>query len=111
MVFSLHANIHQGCHIFHPYNGMQCTAFALLALLTFMHHMPKLSTLTPESLDQIIIHGTDLYAFIRTHGRVMRMGFLSHRDLPSRLGEWNNNFNDVEYFFIGIMVRSLQMQY
>ncbi|CAC5406339.1 unnamed protein product [Mytilus coruscus] len=99
MVLNLHANIHQGCHIFHPFSGMKCTAIALIALLTFMHHMPNLSNLTPDNLDQTFIEGTDLYAFIRGQGRGDGNGFLSHRDLPSRLGDWDNRFNDVQYFF------------
>ncbi|KAJ8309649.1 hypothetical protein KUTeg_012806 [Tegillarca granosa] len=99
MVLSLHANIHQGCHIFQQFSGVQCTAIALVALLTFMHYMPNLSNLTSEDLDQIIIQGTDLYAFIRGQGRGDDNGYLSHRDLPSRLGDWDNRFSDVQYFY------------
>ena len=100
MVSFLHANLHQGCDIFQPHNGMQCTAIALIALLTFMHHLPDLSNFTPNDLDQTLMEGTALYAFIRSQGRGdPATGYLSHRDLPSRLGDWDNRFRDVQYFF------------
>ena len=36
MVRSILGHFHQGFHIFQPYNGIQCTAIALIAVLTFM---------------------------------------------------------------------------
>ena len=36
MVRGFKANLHQGCNNFLPFNGVQCMAVALVALLTFV---------------------------------------------------------------------------
>lgn len=69
MVRSVLANYHQGCQIFAPFNGVQCTAIALIALLTFMNcfNSPQLdftSDFTSTQLDQMLHDGTRLYASI-----------------------------------------------
>jgi hypothetical protein len=57
---SILGHFHQGCLIFHPYNGMQCTAVALIALLTFMKCANNTS-FESRDLDEIIVEGTSLY--------------------------------------------------
>ena len=37
MVRTVRGNLHQGCSVFQPYNGVQCTAISLIALLTFFN--------------------------------------------------------------------------
>ena len=59
-------DFHQGFAFFQPLNGFQCTAVALLALFMFMQHMPNLSNITSNDINQVIIDGTDLYRYI-TH--------------------------------------------
>lgn len=60
--------MHQGCNIFRPYNGVQCTAIALIALIVFMQRMPHISNLSSEELDFILRDGTDLHTFKITVG-------------------------------------------
>lgn len=68
MVRSVFANVHQGCAIFQPYNGVQCTAVALIALVTFMQYMPYISNMSSNVLDQVVFDGTDLYRHILARG-------------------------------------------
>jgi hypothetical protein len=69
MVRSILGHFHQGCLIFHPYNGMQCTAVALIALLTFMKCANNTS-FESRDLDEIIVEGTSLYrVIVETTGR------------------------------------------
>jgi hypothetical protein len=80
MVRSILGHFHQGCLIFHPYNGMQCTAVALIALLTFMKCANNTS-FESRDLDEIIVEGTSLYrVIVETTGR---SGYLSHNQLPT----------------------------
>jgi hypothetical protein len=80
MVRSILGHFHQGCHIFQPYNGMQCTAVALIALLTFMKCANNTS-FESRDLDEILVEGTSLYRVIaETTGR---SGNLSHNQLPT----------------------------
>lgn len=92
MVRSVFANVHQGCAIFQPYNGVQCTAVALIALVTFMQYMPYISNMSSNVLDQIVFDGTDLYRHILARGVGDIHGYLSHRELPSNLRDWNVNY-------------------
>lgn len=97
MVRSLLANCHQGCVEFQPYNGVQCTAIALVALLMFVKHMPDLSELSPSDLNQTVANGTHFYGHILSSGR--EYGYLSHRDLPPTFYSWNGLPGEIEYFF------------
>lgn len=99
MVRSVFANVHQGCAIFQPYNGVQCTAVALIALVTFMQYMPYISNMSSNVLDQIVFDGTDLYRHILARGVGDIHGYLSHRELPSNLRDWNVNYGEVHYFY------------
>lgn len=99
MVRSVFANVHQGCNIFQPFNGVQCTAIALIALVTFMQYMPYISNMSSSVLDQIVFDGTDLYRHILARGAGNIHGYLSHRELPSNLRDWNDNYGEVRYFF------------
>ena len=89
MVRGIRGHFHQGCNIFQPYNGMQCTAIALVALLMFMQHMP--CPPSPDSpmelshvrdfVDRIIVNGNELYREIVSEPGGPT-GYLSHQDLP-----------------------------
>ena len=82
MVRSILGHFHQGCHIFQPYNDMQCIAVALIALLTFMKCANNTS-FESRDLDEILIEGTSLYRVIaETTGR---SGYLSHNQLPTNV--------------------------
>ena len=75
MVRHLFDDVHQGCAFFQPFNGVQCIAVALLAFFIFMQHMPNLSNITSNDINQVIIDGTDLYRYItQTSGQ---NGYLS----------------------------------
>ena len=64
----------------------------------FMQHMPNLSNITSNDINQVIIDGTDLYRYI-THTSGQN-GYLSHRDLPTNLQEWNEQITgNIEYHF------------
>ena len=54
MARSILGHFHQGSHIFQPCNGMQCTAVALLALLTFMKCANNTS-FESRDLDEILV--------------------------------------------------------
>lgn len=69
MVRSVLANYHQGCQIFAPFNGVQCTAIALITLLIFMNcfNSPQLvfmSDFPSIQLDQMLHDDSRLYASI-----------------------------------------------
>ena len=49
MVRHLFGDFHQGCVFFQPFNGVQCTAVALIALFMFMQYMPNLSNITSNA--------------------------------------------------------------
>ncbi len=49
MVRGVLGNIHQGCEVFRPFNGMQCTAIALISLLALLQNVNKHS-LTAHTL-------------------------------------------------------------
>ena len=63
-----------------------------------MQYMPNLSNITSNDINQVIIDGTDLYRYI-THTSGQN-GYLSHRDLPTNLQEWNEQITgNIEYHF------------
>jgi hypothetical protein len=64
MVRSILGHFHQGCLIFQPYNGMQCTAVALIALLTFMKCANNTS-FESRDLDEIIRYRRALFVFMQ----------------------------------------------
>ena len=99
MVRSVLANLHQGCTIFQPFNGVQCTAIALIALVTFMRYMPYISNMSSSDLDQILFEGTELYRHVLTRGAGDINGYLSHRELPSNLNDLNDNYGEINYFY------------
>ena len=99
MVRSVLANLHQGCTIFQPFNGVLCTAIALIALVTFMRYMPYISNMSSSDLDQILFEGTELYRHVLTRGAGDINGYLSHRELPSNLNDLNDNYGEVNYFY------------
>lgn len=85
----LHANLHQGCNIFQPANGRQCTAVALIALLIIarlrtFHGTNELfdamTYLNPSDLDNILFEGTSLYSHISANTGIE--GFRGHEHLP-----------------------------
>lgn len=97
MVSTIFANFHQGCQQFQPFNGIQCTAVALIALLMFMRYSPNVDNITSSDLNDTIVQGTDLYRYIHSRGDVN--GYLSHRDLPSDLSSWNGSLGEITYYY------------
>lgn len=100
MVRSVLANYHQGCQIFATFNGVQCTAIALIALLIFMNcfNSPQLdftSDFTSTQLDQMLHDGTRLYASISQE--LQSLQYLGHNQMPKMLNYQNNGFT-LEYF-------------
>ena len=63
MVRGILGNVHQGCEIFRPFKGMQCTAIALIALLTLSVDY-NAQNMTASRIDSILHDGTELYASI-----------------------------------------------
>ena len=59
MVRGILGHFHQGCHILQPYNGMQCTAIAPIALFAFMKSPDQ--AYVSRDLDEILVEGTFLY--------------------------------------------------
>lgn len=85
MVKSLFSSTHQGCTQFQPYNGVYCTAIALVALLMFVKHSPKVFKIRKSGLNRNIFHGTYLYRHFMSISHVN--GYLAHMDLPSDLSD------------------------
>lgn len=100
MVRTLFASTNQGCTIFQPYNGVQCTAIALVALLMFMRHSPNVFEKSQSELNCSILHSTDLYRHIISNSHVN--GYLAHRDLPTDLSDWNGLNGHITYFYAGV---------
>ena len=76
--------------MFQSYNGVQCTTIALIVLISFAYVLDPsrpLSEVPRESLDRLLLEGTQLYAHISDNRR-MPGGYLSHRDLPQNLPEF-----------------------
>lgn len=104
MVSGILANNHQGCAVFAPFNGVQCTAIALVALLSFMSKSPSnrldlpgltLGDFLPERLDRLLFDGTNLYAEISQQFDSLQ--FLGHNQLPTTVQYENYEFT-LEYF-------------
>ncbi|XP_048731467.2 uncharacterized protein LOC125648408 [Ostrea edulis] len=100
MVRGVLANTHQGCQIFAPFNGVQCTAVALIALLTFMtcFRSPRFdftSDFSSVQLDQMLNDGTKLYATISQEFQSLQ--YLGHNQMPKVLNYQDNDFT-LEYF-------------
>lgn len=77
MVSTIFANFHQGCQQLQPFNGIQCTAVALIALLMFVRYSPNVVNITSSDLNDTIVQGTDLYRYFHSRGDVN--GYLSQR--------------------------------
>lgn len=104
---TLLANLHQGCQLFQPVNGMQCTVIALVALLFFSSLKTRdyssavpgfnsniLHQIQETDLDNLLFEGSALYGQISSEYGVT--GFLGHDHLPSSIGGHSEN---VEYVF------------
>lgn len=111
MVRGLLGNMHQGCHIFSPFSGMQCTAMALIALLTFFSrgHLNR-PEFSPQEVDSILFQGNRFYGELSENLGMIR--YLSHVDLPSTVTFNNRNFrlqflHDVYYGVIDRNVNTL----
>lgn len=101
MVRGTLGNIHQGCNIFQPFNGVQCTAIALIALLSFMQFFPHFpDRISREFIDGIMFDGNDLYREIVSQPGGP-MGYLSHRDLPTRVELFDGNIEFIYDMFYG----------
>lgn len=90
MVRSVLANMHQGCNTFRPYNGVQRTAIALIALIVFMQRISHISNL-------IALFHSRRWDWFIDHGGSGE--YLYHRDLSINLQNWNRDYGEVEYFY------------
>lgn len=88
-------------NIFQPFNGVHCTAIALIALLSFMQFFPHFpDRISREFIDGIIFDGNDLYREIVSQPGGP-MGYLSHRDLPTRVELFDGNIEFTYDMFYG----------
>ena len=97
MVRHVSGNIHQGAMQFSPFNGVQCTPVALIALLAFTSCNIFDQTISPFFLDRIIANGTNLYSNIRPAGA--NNVYLQHRDLPLILPDGTSISYDFDQFY------------
>ena len=79
MVRSVRGSFHQGCLRFQSYNGMQCTAIALIALLSLMNRS-SFEDFSQRIIDDIWYRGTSLYV-----ERTGVQGCLGHRHMPRKV--------------------------
>ena len=92
MVRGVSGNFHQGCQKYAPYNGMQCTAIALVAiLLLFQGGNVNIFDVRPYNIDYTLSEGTRLYAQIVHSLNDIR--YLSHNDLPDSVNVLNQQFS------------------
>lgn len=91
MVTCIQGNSHQGCSLFYPFNGMQCTGIALVALIFCSMQLGMeqnaenfYQRITARDIDNILFEGTALYGSIVTRIGVQR--YLGHTDLPENVG-------------------------
>ena len=99
---------HQGCTIFAPFAGVQCTAVAFIFLLLSMgNHVPQ-RNLLPQDIDNILFEGTALYAHIVTDMGVYQQAvnntfYLAHQHLPSTVAGIPVNAQFHYDAFFGVM--------
>lgn len=91
MVRHVMGRIHQGIEKFCPFNGLQCTAIAFLALVVLSgmsRDRPQtwVNDVTSSDIDNLVNEGTSLYAYIARVRGVS--GYLTHNDLPRSLRDW-----------------------
>lgn len=83
MVRHVMGRIHQGIETFCPFNGLQCTAIAFLALVVLSgmsRNCPQtwVNDVTSCGIDNLVNEGTSLYAYIARVRGVS--GYLTHND-------------------------------
>lgn len=99
MVRHKRGSLHQGNVQFCPFNGVQCTAIAFLALVVFQNmsfHSPHtwVQDITSIDIDNLVIQGSSLYGYIsRTRGIE---GYLAHTDIPSSINDWIQGYPHYE---------------
>ena len=82
MVRGILGNFHQGANCFRPFNGMQCTAMSLIAVLALSHFgQEPVSRWNSLDIDGILHEGNNLYASIVENLQEVR--YLSLNDLPN----------------------------
>ena len=98
-------NVHQGCAQFAPYNGVQCTAIAFVALLTFCMHYTPVNEWEASNVDSVLWEGTFLYQSVLPHvtsGNTPHP-YLSHTDLPATVPGFPLEANLNHQGFIGVV--------
>ena len=111
MVSGLRENFHQGCNIFAPFNGMQCTAVTLISLILLMNKgVPEFEyrytyQRDPSFLDLILHEGTSLYGSI-IHERGYT-GFLGHEQLPRHFTVQNSAQTSLNFGLFGPLTAEL----
>ena len=98
------ANTHQGSPQFAPYNEVQCTAVAYIALLTFMQCVPA-SRWGPREIDSILWEGTFLYKsiFPQVSSPANPLPYLSHVDLPLSISGFPLHVTLDQQGFVGVI--------
>ena len=109
MVSCLRANFHQGCNIFAPFNGMQCTAVTLISSILLMNQgVPEFEDTyqrNPSFLDLILHEGTSLYgSIVQERGYT---GFLSHEQLPGHFAVQNSARTSLKFGLLGPLTPEL----
>ena len=102
-------NFHQGCNLFQPYNGVQCTAISLVALLFFwstknylnqtdlprsdLQFPAQFRDFSPLDVNHILFEGTRIYGELVHSGAIQSGDYVSHDRLPSVVNSLENSFS------------------
>jgi hypothetical protein len=96
MVRAICGTMHHRRQVFQPYNGMQCTAIALAALLFLASDAQwrSSSVVFSRDVDSILFDGTALYGNVVRAGTANPGQYLSHSQLPTSVESGYN----IHYF-------------